>query len=368
MVMLNQKKLTVAIAIAVGASAAAIGSASAGQLFFPQAVVSDTVTTVVSVINTKEATDPRVAETLHYRYYYKVYDPAIFADEHEFNEYYCEETNRYLPTSKYDIQTIDLAGAITEPDAQGVMFNDPSVNNQWEGRGDYAMARTVGKPHRGYLVVEHSEDMNVSDAGLYGEAVVFEFGSGAAWGYQGFWKDGGEGDACDFSRASSNSPSHVAIFPFDADTVSTRFQVTPLYDTDGVPDVCPDDMNDNSAYIELEADYGNNVVMFDRDENPFSGAKKKEIVCVGSVLASELVTEGTVASVADGGWTGVVNYAKIERPDGSTYEIEPAALIFKLEFGLTEDISGGAPGIYNNAFYLHPAFQWGGQVSSKGDS
>ena len=163
---------------------------------------------------------------------------------------------------------------------------------------------------------------------------------------------------------SSNSPSHVAIFPFDADTVSTRFQVTPLYDTDGVPDVCPDDLNENSAYIELEADYGNNVVMFDRDENPFSGAKKKEIVCVGSVLASELVTEGTVASVVDGGWTGVINYAKIEQPDGSTYEIEPAALIFKLEFGLTEDISGGAPGIYNNAFYLHPYFQWGGQVSS----
>ena len=70
--MLNQKKLTVAIAIAVGASAAAIGSASAGQLFFPQAVVSDTVTTVVSVINTQEARNPTVAETLHYRYYYKV--------------------------------------------------------------------------------------------------------------------------------------------------------------------------------------------------------------------------------------------------------------------------------------------------------
>jgi len=362
--MLNQKKLTVAIAIAVGAFAGAIGTATAGQLFFPQAAVSDTVTTVVSVINTEASENP-ASDTLHYRYYYKVFDPAIFADEQEFNEYYCEETNRYLPTSKFDIQTIDLAGAITEPEDQGVMFNDPSVNNQWQGRGDYALARTVGTPHRGYLVVEHSAQMEVSGAGLYGEAVVFEFGSGAAWGYQGFWNESSEGDACDFSGAASNSPSHVAIFPFSADTVSTRFQVTPLYDPDGNPDVCPDDRNENFATIELQADYGNNVVMFDRDENPFSGAKPKDIVCVGSVLASELVNEGTVASVADGGWTGVVNYAMGEDSEGNTWEEEPAALIFKLEFGLTEDISGGAPGIYNNAFYLHPAFQWGGQVSSK---
>jgi hypothetical protein len=373
MVMLNQKKLTVAVAVALGTSAAALSTAQAGQLFFPQSAVSDTVTTIFSVINTLDK------DSLHYRYYYKVKPPATGdaeADEDAWNALYCEEVNTYLPTSKYDIQTIDITGAL-DSGVDGVLFNDPSFNNQWQQQGaNYALGRGVGKPHRGYLIVEHRADGSVPEkwSGLYGEAIIFEFGSGASWGYQGFNKPGQEGDYCNFSAAASNSPSHVAVMPLEGSEFTTKFMVTPLYDPKGYPNVCPDDSNWNYATVELQASeyYGDNVVMFDRDENPVSGATPKEVVCVGAVSAKNLINDGTQVLVPDGGWTGIWSYASGLNfgcaegtgtgPSCSSWEEWEAALLFKLEYGFTSAINGAAVGVYNNAIYLHPYLEWGGSL------
>jgi hypothetical protein len=390
MVMLNRKKLTVAVAVALGTSAAALSTAQAGQLFFPQSAVSNTVTTIFSIINTL-GNSPATTDRLHYRYYYKVKPPATGdaeTDEDAWNALYCEETNEYLPTSKFDIQTIDVTGALDSNvldesgNPTGVLFNDPSFKNSWKQKGaNYALARGVDVPHRGYLVVEHPEEQWVPSkySGLYGEAIVFEFGAGAAWGYQGFNKPGKEGNYCNFSAAASNSPSHVAVFPFEEAEFTTKFMVTPLFNPKGYPDVCPNDSNWNYATIELEASqyYGNNVVMFDRDENPISGATPKEVVCVGAVTAEYLINDGSKGKAPDGGWTGVLNYAEggglVCEGDGcpcdtegtlgcETWSREPAALLFKLEYGLTSAINGAAPGVYNNAIYLHPYLKWGGSL------
>lgn len=361
--MLNKKKLSVAVAIAVG-SVAVVGSAQGGQLLFPYSAVSDSVTTIFSVINTQGNKPGKAGEdVLHYRYYYKVMPPLTGdaeADEDAWNALHCEETNYYLPTSKFDIQTIDIAGTLSGG-VDGVLFNDPSNNNKWAGN-DYAMARFVEKPHRGYLHVEHAAGFPGADEsteGLYGEAIVFEFGSGAAWGYQGFHKAGLEATSqCDYTPVASDSPNHVHIFPLEDAAFTTKFLVTPLYDMDGAPDACPDDKNENMARIELEAadSFGFNVAMFDRDENPVSGATPKDVVCVGAVSAKNLINDGSQARVDDGGWTGVNNIARVANNgfppivDG----LEPGAILFKLEYGATDAINPGTPGVYNNGMYLHP--------------
>jgi hypothetical protein len=373
MIMFNRKKLTVAVGIAVGATAGVLSTAQAGQLFFPQAIVGNTVTTIFSVINTKGNKPGKPGkDQLHYRWYYKdaTMLPAVTEDaetnEDNANAVHCEEFNKYLPTSKYDIQTIDIGGDLPGG-VDGVLFNDPSNKNNWHGN-DYAMARTVPRPARGYLFVEHADTMGLASdkAGLYGEAVVFEFGSGAAWGYQGFWKRGSEGESCDYQKAASNSPSHVAIFPLEGSAFTTKFMVTPLWDVMSDPakpvsSVCPDDNNWNTTTVELQADYGNNVVMYDRDENPISGATKKKVACVGAISAKYLINNASQASLADGGWTGVLNYSNAIDGDGVVLEtIEPSAVIYKLEYGSVSSIDSETEngGIFNNASYLLPDAKW----------
>lgn len=381
--MLNRKKLNVAVAIALGTSAAALSTAQAGQLFFPQATVSNTVTTLFSVINTAGNKPGKPGEDLlHYMYYYKVKGAPTGnaeADEDAFNHQYCEEINTYLPTSKWDIQTIDIAGLLTEGvygSDMGVMFNDKSVNNQWKQNGEsFALAEFVDKPHRGYMVVEHANTIDGSSSAesLYGEAVVFEFTSGAAWGYQGFYKDGNDESArCNFRGTRSASPSHVAVFPFADSNFTTKFMVTPLWDPEDKNfDSCPGSTNstgrnENYATVKLDAAYGignSTVVMFDRDENPLSGSTPKKVVCIGAVTAQYLVNDGIQERLKDGGWTGIRNYTDytVQNKNGSTSNMreEPSAAIFKLEYGNTSALDPLSTGVYNNAIYLHPSFDWG---------
>jgi hypothetical protein len=369
--MLNRNKLTVAVGIAVGATAGVLSTAQAGQLFFPQAVVGSTVTTIFSIINTQGNKPGKAGEDqLHYKYYYK--DPSMLktpltgdpeSDEDATNALHCAEVDALLPTSKWDIQTIDIGGDL--PDSvNGVMFNDPSNNNNWSGY-NYALAGSIPKPQRGYLYVAHAATMSVPDdvEGLYGEAMIFEFGSGAAWGYQGFYQADND---CDYANAASNSPSHVAIYPLEGSAFTTKFMVTPLWDVMSSPGtprstVCPLDGNWNTAYVELESapEYGENVLMFDRDENPISGAHPKEVACVGAITAEYLVGLGARGYLPDGGWTGVMNYTPYSIGGVPQSPIEPSAVVYKLEYGDVSSIDPGKSGIFNNAFYLMPYLPWG---------
>jgi hypothetical protein len=371
--MMNRNKLTVAVGIAVGATAGVLSTAQAGQLFFPQAVVGTTVTTIFSVINTVGNMPGKAGEdVLHYRYYYKT-KPASTGDpktdEAIQNAKACEETDAYLPTSKWDIQTIDIGGDLPGS-VDGVMFNDPSMKNNWSGTS-FDLASSVSKPHRGYFFVEHSSTMDAHGEGLYGEALIFEFGSGAAWGYQGFYKDGQEGDPCDFQNAASSSPSHVSIFPLESSAFTTKFMVTPLWDVrdpdNPVASICPNNENQNTSYIRFNAAYGpdgnNNVAMFDRDENPYSGAPARLVKCVGAVSSKYLINDGLEGPLADGGWTGVRNFS-VDPSIDPNVDVpviieEPSAVLYKLEYGDISAIDPGKSGVFNNAFYLLPFVQWG---------
>ncbi|MGQ9831139.1 MAG: hypothetical protein ACUVQI_05915, partial [Thermochromatium sp.] len=141
-------KNTLASAVAAAIGVSAVGVTQADTLFFPYVALSDTVTTIVSVINRTDnnwdqSGNPGTTH-LHYRLYYK----NIAKGEDLLKN--CEEYEEYLPTSRFDIQTIDLGGVFGDSTA-GVLFNDPSINNKWKQSGrDYALGRNV-KPARGYL-------------------------------------------------------------------------------------------------------------------------------------------------------------------------------------------------------------------------
>ena len=354
-------KNTLASAVAAAIGVSAVGVAQADTVFFPYAALSPTVTTIVSVINTTDdnwnQNGQFAATHLHYRFYYK----SVAAGEGLLNP--CEEYNEFLPTSRNDIQTIDLGGVFAN-DTAGVLFSDPSINNQWQQSGrDYALGRNV-QPARGYLTVDNSDGTSVDVDGddgetLAGEAFVFEFGSGAAWGYQAYSSDDN-----DFRFAASQSPSPVAVMPFDE--ITTAFFVTPV-DQDQHPDFA----NNYRARIEFVTSARGDL--FDRDENLISGTIPQDVVCVGRINAIDMLSDGTAARLVKGGWGNLWNYRVVK--DGSDWVpaefnsavsggisavsnrglTDDGAVVIKLEYNtggtFNEEAVGGT---YNNAIMFGP--------------
>ncbi|EXJ17187.1 hypothetical protein [Imhoffiella purpurea] len=373
-------KSTLASAVAAAIGVSAVGIAQADSVFFPQVVLSDTVTTIASVINTTDNNWDQAGQPakthLHYRFYYK-------AGEDVSNPIApCEEYDEYLPTSIGDIQTIDLSGHFGA-DTAGVLFNDPSVNNKWaQSNRDYAFGRYL-VPARGYLYVDNNDNPGLyqnpgDDADtLYGEAFVFEFGSGAAWGYQAY-EQGSYFDATgnlitsNYTYAASETPSHVALMPFDE--ITTAFFVTPVS-----VDQAPDISNDYRGRIEFFTS-GARGDVYDRDENRISGTVPMDVVCVARIDAGDLVSDGTLARIIDGGWGALYNYrlwydaaaekwrptqlvttattddeSLVKRTDIANTAATAGNVVIKLEYNLGNTFNGeSVGGVYNNAIMYHP--------------
>jgi len=357
-------KSTLASAVAAALGVSVVGIAQADSVFFPQVVLSDTVTTIVSVVNTSLNNwdqSGRVNTThLHYRFYYKSGEAAS-------NQLAaCEEYNEYLPTSQYDLQTIDLS-AYLGADTSGVLFNDPSINNPWQQSGrDYAFGRNVA-PARGYLYIDNSDNDGLFGVDtLTGEAFVFEFGSGAAWGYQAYSYGNTPIDGADYTWAASASPSNVSIMPFTETT--TAFFVTPVSQ-----DQAPDFQNSYRARVELVTSSRGDL--YDRDENLVSGTVPQDVVCTARVNATDLLTDGTLARLQDGGWGSIWNYRvdyvggkwiPADFADSSTgdslvttgvtkFDADDGAVVIKLEYNSGATLNGEAVGgTFNNAIMLYP--------------
>jgi len=355
-------KSTLASAVAAAIGVSAVGIAQADSVFFPQVVLSDTVTTIASVINTTDnnwdnAANPSTTH-LHYRFYYKT--GADVGDQLAS----CEEYDEFLPTSIGDIQTIDLSGHFGA-DTQGVLFNDPSINNDWAvTKRDYAFGRSL-TPARGYLYVDNS-DTDPEDT-LGGEAFVFEFGSGAAWGYQAY-----SSSNADYSGQASASPSLVPLMPFDE--ITTAFFVTPVSHNQA-----PDLSNAYRARVEYFTSERRGDV-YDRDENLISGTVPQDVVCVARINAGDLLSDGARARINDGGWARLFNYrlkkdvttdswkSAINDPGVTSDEadaivfadkLDPrstgGAVVIKLEYNIGGTFNGeSVGGTYNNAIIYQP--------------
>ncbi|MEA1051512.1 hypothetical protein U5801_17110 [Lamprobacter modestohalophilus] len=328
--MIKPNKLATSIAIAIGVSAISSGAAVAGAGLWPHVVNSPSVTTVVSVINSD--TSPTSPDTLHYILWYKNIDPDTSATPPNLRA--CEEVNVFLPTSPNDIQSIDLGNVFTDPTEDprlGVLFNDPSVNNDWAGSGrTFALAQAANTtPLRGYLVVDNSD---TAGENVSGDALVLEYATGAAWGY---YAKTDSGDDFEDEGISHLDSAQISAKPFAQ--IDTSFMVTP---------VGPDMSLVGNYTADINLNVGGISVMYDRDENPVSGANPATVRCVGRVEATDLVTGGAQSFLPDGGWSNLI----VTNPLGG-------AVVYQLEYGIDnfngQPLPAGAQGnYYNNAFEL----------------
>jgi hypothetical protein len=337
--MLQQKRLATAIAVAIGTSAAAVSSVQAGSALFPFLVEGPTVTSIVSVMNGAAGENPRGYlfqgnEWLHYSYYYK-----LVADDNALAG--CAEKNVYRSTSPFDIQTMDLGNHFGQ-DTLGVLFNDPSVLNDWESYNQsYSLANNIA-PHRAYLVVDNSEGT------MSGEAFIFEVASGATWGYQAFKDPDQRAANADFTGFAAAVPSQVALMPWEE--ITTKFAVTPVHTQMA-------GLRGNNyrteLYMQAADQFGATGAMYDRDELPVSGTVRQPVTCIGAVVASTLLTDA-LAEVPDGGWTEIYTDAPTGAAAAGSTPVDNA-IIFKVEYGEnTFNGENAGLGVFNNGIYLMP--------------
>ena len=384
--MFSKSKLSSAVTIAMGASAVTLlsmHSVQADSIFFPHLVNSPTVTSIVSVVNTGTAAasydvagNPWVsgagAQFLHYRLYTKGLTGVNAVD----NQTACEEFNDYLTTSPNDIQTMDLSGEF-DAGTLGVLFNDPSVQNNWVAQGrDFALARNI-LPSRGYLLVDNAS-ADVATTTLSGEAFIFEFASGAAWGYQAHKRGGdaaGVDGEFDYVSVATEQNTQLNLLPFDEFTTAflataVNYKSTPTT-IDGVvrpvftvdpAGMVPEFENKYAATLALRT--ATSAVLFDRDEGPVSGGRAQSIVCVGRIDATDLLAPGIAERIPDGGWGNLWNNAgsafasTMYTSAANSTDAYTGAVVIKLEYNQGPSFNGQpASGVFNNAMMLRPATQ-----------
>lgn len=402
----KMKKIAAAVTVGLGASVVGM-NASADEILFPYVAKSSTVTTLVSVVTRNLVDSPFgfvPSAQLHYRYWYK---PAAA------NMSGCSELDFRRPTSPNDIQTFDVSDAFGQEGALGVLFNDPSINNNYLAAKATFAGLNLADPEsalRSFLIIDNN-DLFLDTIGvesLYGEAIVIEYQSGAAWGYQAYNSiadeaidASGQGAAglyktsfsfsnqfettgevlkgSGLSDSLSFNPNTISFFPDDE--FVTRLFVTPIapsVDTNGNGrlDYPAEIGSQNSGSLAttvtpyvFSADFGPAVAV-DRDENLISGPTSKQVTCVGGIdlgtkddgsigdLFSQGVLNSLEATGSDGGgWTNIL-------VGGGATDNTDEAVVIKLEYNRAGTIDGKPyPAVLNNAVWLrngtdhYPAYE-----------
>lgn len=354
-------KIAAAVAVSLGTSVVGMNVAQADELFFPNLVTSNQVTTILSVINDDESAG---VTQLHYAYYYKAPGGTN-----------CEEVNYNQPTSPNDIVTYDIGGRYGNNRA--VLFEPTSVKAVYDK--DFAVFRNI-KPVRAFLLVDNNGrnfGTFFPGQGIEGEAFIIEFTKGSVWGYRGYnaaeivgWQNGAVrvANPFDFSdrvevngevlvdptvfNPNNSSPDNywapIAIMPW-AETIQTALFVTP---------VATDQRNgalstDVTLAVNDPRSSGLDV-MYDRDENPFSGRRIATVTCVDRVDLPTLISAATRQFVEEtGGWSNVV----VLNGPGRTGQ----AVVMKLEYNDTPpaDLDGVSTGSdsWNNGDWLRKGFR-----------
>jgi hypothetical protein len=363
---IEAKKTLLAGAVATAMGVAATVSV-ADEIMFPYVVGSHTVTTLVSVVNV--AGGPwKDGDQLHYTYLYKAGVGDGGAND---NMAPCNHTNFYMPTSKNDIVTFDMIEQFGEAEG-GVLFNDDSNY----GADSFAAGFPGFEPIRSFLIVDNNEIEGAGENTMYGEAMVFEFGSGAAFGYRAYNAQEGAPEYV-FSdmyerngEVLKNAGTPVTILPFNEKAEFTqKFLVTPIWE-DGFTDADTDYGSQNAKNLGVKvALCANNTcsdlsspVMYDRDEGPESGIVPVPKVCVGAIDTDELVDKVTANRLPDGGWSNLViqPYPVSAAIKDGVWPTD-AAVVLKLDYNKVigsfngqSSTRNGSPvgGVFNNAVWL----------------
>jgi hypothetical protein len=160
-------KIAAAVAVSLGTSVVGMSAAQADEILFPYLVRSDTVTTILSVVNDDDFLG---SDQLHYRYYYKSGASATNPSAT------CQEANYRENSSANDIVTFDVSG--TFGDAQGVLFEPAAAQINVGYDKSFALFRTLS-PVRAYAIVDNNDVFNVNQD-VHGEALILEFANGAS--------------------------------------------------------------------------------------------------------------------------------------------------------------------------------------------
>jgi len=294
--------------------------AMADEILFPWVVKSPTISTIISVVNTDEDGNHK---KLHFLYRYKKGGDC---------ESTCEHADFYVPTSPNDVLVFDAAGNINYGRP---LFGDSVLL----GKYPYPIRtlRNIPCPTRAFLIVENEG----ADDTLYGEAMLVELATGAAWGYAAY-NPNGEGD---FTRdrfgevLAPNEAAKMVIMPIDRFT--TRVFVTPVDNLTAMKD---DDLEVEVGFYYKDGDeflsgfYG-------RDEDSYSLGGPQSVVCTGVFDVADYVTEifKDVLSVDAGGGEG---WAYVR--------VTSHACVGKLEFNVGSTKLDGTtiPGSTNNFIWL----------------
>lgn len=382
-------KLAAAVAAGLGVSMVGMNIARADAILFPYFAVSDTVTSIFSVVNQSAASQ------LHYRYYYKAGSNAGVLGAT------CEHFDVFRVSSPNDIVTFDAGGHYTTanfPDApnvsqNGVLFEPEQRNAIYPVSQSFTSMGAL-RPARGFLLVDNDiAGAAPADLSMHGEIFMVDFAGGAVWGYEAYnalasANVGGALIPLDFSdraeragaviagdpnagilgtgTGGSSLNKYTSLMPIRSDVttgeVTTKFFVTPIAHNaiSGGVQIAPaqwQDAGNLSTQIRLNLPGGDpQLVMYDRDENPVSGSVPQTVVCVGAADVAVLVSQGALREVGDhGGWTGVVisSPAALTTVAGARTAANNQAIVIKLEYNEDGTLLGDTfRGTFNSAIWL----------------
>lgn len=378
------KKIALGCAMAVGAATAQ----AADVVLFPYVVSGGAVTTIVSVINLEGSifaaggfggyyntngsafgTYDNTFKYLHWRYHVKTANTAAAP---------CLENNGYFPTSPLDLVSYDVSGdrgVVVNGNPTGVMFSDPSVNNNWQAVAAVNQWNAVTLSGERAVLFVHNAANAVTPGLLRGEAIVVEFDTGAAWGYTAL-QNGTLGVSVDddfnFSPTApvvnaQVGPANDAVTLMPMQEITTRFFVTPVNDPAAVvpqPSILLADGLDTPWFgslrtrVDLSAITGS-IRVLNRDEGGVSGGvAPQDVVCVFPVDANQLIFAQNVLNYTNpqGGWVNLATSAPTTAAAG-TFPT-PNAIVIKLEFraagGGGDFDMAESVGAFNNSYYINP--------------
>jgi hypothetical protein len=333
-----------------------VKDAKADALLFPWITKSDSVSTLVSIVNTCGIQGSFgggiFPYRLHYEYHFKITTENNQTDP-------CEPQSDKIPTSKDDIITFDAACNISNGTA---LFNDASPY------GGASFCMNEAGPRRAFLLIDNNtpqfvlDGVNV-DGTLYGEAIVMEIGTGAAWGYVAYNASGGQyssqGGTVTFWDGQDllgevlngrpvNTPIPTAPIEWGAmalmppNTMMTKLFVTPIAVATTVNPNGTQRIDNANVRVQLSIQDSITGLfedgIYDNNENPLDGTPNKNIVCTSADKLSSLIQTGNYnawASTGEQGWTyvvtspGTIDVAPFDLlPDNPT----PQACVGKLEY------------------------------------
>jgi hypothetical protein len=306
------------------------GTAHADAILFPWIVKNNTVSTIISVVNTAGIAIPGIFQnSLHYQYYYK----ETTANQ---NTEVCDQLNFVRSTSANDIVTFDASGLNIVNNGKP-LYNDPGPYY------DEKFNLTVADPRRAFLIVDNNtaefveDDENV-DGSLYGEALLMDHVTGLIWGYTAYnarllgkadlmndqvsFRDGHDYQG---QVIGSTEAGWTVLQP--PEEFFTRYYVTPI----GLYGQRYEDIN-TRVYLSYTEEGGTDRGLFDIDENPIDFHRTMNIVCTGVLDLSDLISAGAYdhfISTGGHGWTYVkTETGTAEQSDNPSSQ----AVIGKLEW------------------------------------